>query len=190
MDGRFDTDKSYLFTASTAGGSSGYQTVTNGTRVPLLTVRLAPSVDFGIPGFYGVRNLINRSALTLESIGLSTDGNFSIDVRINAESTALSNIANWRRSPNGSISQYVDHSITPATFTGGDVVTAFFAEDGAGRFVNTRFEIATIRELGNSILGGPGVYPDGPDTLTIFATNISGQSRRIAARLTWTESQG
>jgi hypothetical protein len=190
MDGRFDTDKSYLFTASTAGGSSGYQTVTNGSRVPLLTLRLAPSVDFGIPGFYGVRNLINRSALTLESIGLSTDGNFSIDVRINAESPALSNIANWRRSPNGSISQYIDHSITAATFTGGDVVTAFFAEDGAGRFVNTRFEIATIRELGKSILGGPGVYPDGPDTLTIFATNISGQNRRIAARLTWTESQG
>jgi len=190
MDGRFDTDKSYLFTASTAGGSSGYQTVTNGSRVPLLTLRLAPSVDFGIPGFYGVRNLINRSALTLESIGLSTDGNFSIDVRINAESSVFSNNANWRRSPNGSISQYIDHSITAATFTGGDVVTAFFAEDGAGRFVNTRFEIATIRELGNSILGGPGVYPDGPDTLTIFATNISGQSRRIAARVTWTESQG
>ena len=190
MDGRFDIDKSYLFTASTVGGTSGYQSVSNGVRVPLLTLRLAPSVDFGIPGFYGIRNLINRSALTLDSIGLSTDGNFSIEVRINAEASALATNANWRRAPNGSIAQFMDHSITAATFGGGDVVTAFFAEDGQGRFVNTRFEIATIRELGNSILGGPGVYPDGPDTLTVFATNISGTTRRIAARVTWTESQG
>lgn len=190
MDGRFDIDKSYLFTASTIGGTSGYQTVSNGSRVPLLTVRLAPSVDFGIPGFYGIRNLINRSALTLDSIGLSTDGNFSIEVRINSEATALANNANWRRAPNGSIAQFQDHSLTAATFSGGDVVTAFFAEDGQGRFVNTRLEISTIRELGNSILGGPGVYPDGPDTLTVFATNISGTSRRIAGRVTWTESQG
>lgn len=190
MDGRFDSDKSYLFTASTVGGTSGYTSVANGSTIPLLTIRLSPTVDFGIPGFYGVRNLINRSSLTLESIGLSTDGNFSIEARINAESTALSNNANWRRAPNGSIAQYQDHSITGGTFTGGDTVAAFFAEDGSGRFTNTRFEIAAIRELGNSIIGGPGVYPDGPDTLTIFARNVSGTTRRVAARITWTESQG
>jgi len=151
---------------------------------------LAPSVDFGIPGFYGIRNLINRSALTLNSIGISASGNFSIEVRINAESSVLNNTANWRRAPNGSIAQFVDHSISGGTFTGGDVVTAFFAEDGQGRFANTTYPIDIIRELGNSILGGPGVYPDGPDTLTVFATNISGQQRSIAGRVTWTESQG
>lgn len=190
MDGRFDIDKSYLFTASTSVGGLGYQNVNNGQRVALITLRLAPSVDFGIPGLYGIRNLINRSALTLDSIGLSANGNFSIEVRINAESSVLSNNANWRRAPNGSIAQFIDHSITGGTFSGGDVITAFFAEDGQGRFATTNYPITTIRELGNSILGGPGVYPDGPDTLTVFATNISGQTRQIAGRVTWTESQG
>ncbi len=190
MDGRFDVDKAYLFTAQTAQGVGGYQFVGNNVRVALITLRLAPSVDFGIPGFYGVRNLINRSSLSLDSIGLSANGNFAIEVRINAESNVLNNTANWRRAPNGSIAQYIDHSFTGGAFSGGDVITAFFAEDGQGRFANTTYPITTIRELGNSILGGPGIYPDGPDTLTVFATNISGQTRAISGRVTWTESQG
>ena len=67
MDGSFDKDKSYLFTAATASSVS----VASGDTKALVSVRLAPSVDYGIPGFYGVRNLINRSALALDSIGLS-----------------------------------------------------------------------------------------------------------------------
>jgi hypothetical protein len=44
--------------------------------------------------------------------------------------------------------------------------------------------------LGNSILGGPNVYPDGPDILTLYVFNRTGTTRNAFGRITWTESQG
>ena len=186
MDGEFNTDKSYLFTASTASSVS----VASGATAALVSVRLAPSVDYGIPGFYGVRNLINRSALALESIGLSVQGNFSVEVKINPESTIYQTTTNWLRPTNGSIAQYMDRSSVTGTFTGGDVVASFFADEGSNRFANSTYPITAIRELGNSILGGPNVYPDGPDVLTLFVKNNSGQTRQAYGRITWQEAQG
>ena len=186
MDGSFDEDKSYLFTAKNANR----RLINNGVRLPLVTIRLAPSVDYGIPGFYSVRNLINRSALKLESVGVACSGSFDIEIVLNTESTIFSNNSNWTAAPNGSIAQYVDHSVvTTGTFTGGDVVGAFIPEQGSGKFATSTFQISQIRELGNSILGGPGVFPDGPDIMTIFATARSNNSS-IQARFSWSESQG
>ena len=188
MDGTFDTDKSYLFTAPTSNSIS----VPSGSRYALISIRLAPSVDYGIPGFYGIRNLINRSELVLDSIGLSVNGNFSVEVRINPENTLFTTNTNWTKAPNGSIAQYMDHSISgQGTFnTLGDTVAAFFAEEGTNRFANSTYTLDSIRGLGNSILGGPGVYPDGPDVLTLFVVNRSGATRNAFGRITWTESQG
>jgi len=186
MDGEFNTDKSYLFTAQTASSVS----VNAGDTKALVSVRLAPSVDYGIPGFYGVRNLINRSALALESIGLSVQGNFSVEVKINPESTIYNTNTNWLRPTNGSIAQYMDHSSVTGTFTGGDVVASFFADEGSNRYANSTYPITAIRELGNSILGGPNVYPDGPDVLTLFVKNNSNQTRQAYGRITWQEAQG
>lgn len=186
MDGRFDEDKSYLFTAK----NSNRRIISNGTRLPLVTIRLAPSVDYGIPGFYGIRNLINRSALKLESVGVLCTGQFDIEVVLNCESTVFQNQSNWQAAPNGSIAQYIDHSIiTGGTFNGGDVVAAFLPDEGSGRYSSTTFNINSIRELGNSIIGGPNVFPDGPDVMTIFATSRSNNAS-IQARFSWSESQG
>lgn len=188
MDGRFDTDKSYLFTAPTSNGIS----VANGQSVALISIRLSPSVDYGIPGFYGIRNLINRSELILDSIGLSVNGNFSVEVKINPENTLYTSDANWSKAPNGSIAQYMDHSVRgQGTFsTTGDTIAAFFGDEGTNRFANSTYQIDAIRGLGNSILGGPGVYPDGPDVLTLFVTNRTGSTRTAYGRITWTEAQG
>lgn len=188
MDGTFDNDKSYLFTAPTAASVS----VINNARNALISIRLAPSVDYGIPGFYGVRNLINRSELILDSIGLSVNGNFAVEIRINPENTLFSNDANWSRAPNGSIAQYMDHSsVGQGTFTTlGDTIGAFFGDEGSNRYANSTYKIDAIRGLGNSILGGPGVYPNGPDVLTLFVINRSGATRNAFGRITWTEAQG
>ena len=187
MDGRFDVDKSYIFTAA----NQSTRSVSSGSRLPLISIRLAPSVDYGIPGFFGVRNLINRSALSLDSIGLAARGIFTYEVVINSESDVFSVNNNWRRAPNGSIAQYIDHSLTTGgSFNSGDVVFAGFSDEGSGRFSTTQVNIAALRELGNSILGGPGVYPDGPDVLTLYVTNNSGSTRTIFGRISWQESQG
>ena len=186
MDGAFDEDKSYLFTAK----NENRRIVQNGQRLPLVSIRLAPSVDYGIPGFYSIRNLINRSALKLESVGVACSGSFDIEIVLNTESSIYENNSNWSPAPNGSIAQYVDHSVvTSGSFEGGDVVGAFIPEQGSGKFATSTFQISQIRELGNSILGGPGVFPDGPDIMTIFATARSNNSS-IQARFSWSESQG
>jgi hypothetical protein len=190
MDGRFDEDKSYLFTAASLANIN----VPAGAERPIVSVRLAPSVDNGIGREFGVRNLINRSALTLKNLGIAAAGVFQISVRINSETTVFTTTANWQPTGNGSISQYVDHSvgglITPAP-TGGDNVFSFFAEDsGSTRFAITSTDVQVIRELGNSVLGGNNIYPDGPDILTIFARNLGSTSANVRARVSWTEAQG
>lgn len=190
MDGRFDEDKSYLFTAASANNVN----IGAGQEIPIVSIRLAPSVDNGIGREFGVRNLINRSAMTLKNIGIAAAGVFQITVKINAETTLFTTTANWRVVGNGSIGQYLDHSLTgvnPAPVAG-DSVFSFFAEDSgtAGRFAITSTDVQIIRELGNSILGGNNIYPDGPDILTVFARNLGGSSANIRARVSWTESQG
>jgi len=57
-----------------------------------------------------------------------------------------------------------------------------------------------VRDIGNSILGGgnsltvpstnANVYPDGPDMITVVATNVTAvTTNSINARISWTEAQ-
>ena len=56
-------------------------------------------------------------------------------------------------------------------------------------------DLTKLRDLGNSILGGggqfsdSGIFPDGPDTLTIVVTNLSATQAAFSGRLSWTEAQ-
>ena len=185
MDGKFDVDKSYLFTAANSAG----KTITAGNEEALLTIRLAPSVDYGIPGFYGVRNLVNRSLLTLKNIGVVSTGQFKLTVRINGDSTLFETDSNWDPAGNGSISQYIDHTGSTEVI-GGDTIGIFLTDEGGTRSTSSTFDISEIRNLSNSVLGGPNSFPDGPDTLTIFAKNEGNAAGDIQARITWTEAQG
>jgi hypothetical protein len=188
MDGRFDEDKSYLFTGNNRDGIN----VGVGQTLPIVSIRLAPSVDNGIGRAFGVRNLINRSAIILQEIGVITTGVFEITVKINSETSLFTNESNWQPVGNGSISQYLDHSTVGTTPLpdAGDTVLTFFTEQGDARFSTTERSISQIRELGNSILGGNNIYPDGPDVLTILARNLDSRTRAIYSRISWTESQG
>jgi hypothetical protein len=55
--------------------------------------------------------------------------------------------------------------------------------------------LADLATLGNSIIGGDDIFPNGPDLLTIGATIIDSSSisatssASITGRITWTESQ-
>ena len=190
MDGLFDKDKSYLFTAASFGNVNFNNTV---QEKPIIAIRLSPSADYGIPRDFGVRSLINRSAITLQNIGLYTRGTgYIITLKINCTSTNFNNSTIWRTVGNGSLAQYQDFSLNGGSVTGGDIVFSFFADEGTNRFAVTDKSIDFIRDLGNSILGGARVYPDGPDILTVFATPTSQVSSLadVRARFSWTESQG
>ena len=59
----------------------------------------------------------------------------------------------------------------------------------------TDFDISQIIDLGNSILGGDGTFPNGSDILTIALIPIDTSEinrntpLRVSGRITWTESQ-
>lgn len=198
MDGGFTVDKSYLFTAATLSAVS----VPAGIEVPLLSIRMGPSADYGIPSSFGIRNNVNRGQLVLDSVGLAAVGSLQAIIRINPTTNVFTQrLSGWTNVGAGSLAQYFDHTVQESDtfsstlkprYTGGDVAGAFFCDEGVGRFAITTKDITAIRELGNSILGGDNTHPDGPDVLTISVRNIGttvGATSAIA-RLSWTEAQG
>jgi hypothetical protein len=89
MDGRFDDDANYTFTA----GMQKNLSIPNGVSRPLVAVRLAPSVDNAVAKNFGSRELINRMQMKLASMGVSTNGQFLIRGILNPTSITYTNHA-------------------------------------------------------------------------------------------------
>jgi hypothetical protein len=195
MDGRFDDDKSLVFTY----GQTGVTTVTAGSTRALFSIRVAPSVDNGISAQFGQRELINRMQLTLRSLDITTstlNANLLVQAFLNASASTATTwtnaVGNIVGRVNSSLAQIADYSgIITTTVSGGEVTAGFFVGSGANSI-----DLSQVRDLGNSILGGGGatsntqIYPDGPDTLTIVVTNLSTTApANVFGRLSWTEAQ-
>jgi len=163
--------------------------------IPLLSIRLAPSVDSSITGSVGQREIINRMQLNLQSVGVQVTHETEISLIINPElsTDAFANVD----SP--SLCQLVRHN-SNETLSGGQKILAFRAAggpiEGTRRLAAaTAYDLSELSALGNSILGGDGVYPNGPDLLTLVAevidsTGVSSANPYSAtARVTWKESQ-
>jgi hypothetical protein len=188
-------------TASQSFGSSS-------TPRPLVSIRIAPSVDNGLGRNYGIREIVNHMQLNLSSIGILSSGQFLIQGFLNPATMVGVSIPNdWEttRIPGGSLAQVIYHegSGVPGTtianptntVTGGDQVFAFYTENSGGDNLSvTSFDLSKVRDLGTSILSGNGNqtapgYPNGPDILTIVATNLGATTGNITCRLSWTEAQ-
>jgi len=188
MDGRYDDDKSLVFTYGTTGSIA----VAAGATNALLSIRVAPSVDNGIGGVFGSRELINRMQLILRALDVTTstaNSNLLITAVLNG---TVSTGQNWNR-PAGaasSLAQVADYSTTTTTISGGEITGGFFVN------TTTSIDLSAVRDLGNSILGGgsgatsvTNIYPDGPDVLTIMVRNLGAASSTVFGRLSWTEAQ-
>ena len=187
MDGRFDTDKSYVFTTPRSTAA----VVNPNSTSPILSIRVAPSVDNAFARNFGIRNVVNRMQLVLSSIGIFNRGPFLITVRLNAASPVFTP-ANWAANSvgSGSLAQVIYHN-PGDVLTGGDILVAFYASaSGGSNFTTTTFDLDKVKDLGHSVVAGDGVYPDGPDVLTITANNLdSTVANVIFGRLSWTEAQ-
>ena len=191
MDGKFEDDKAYLFTV--ASGSSGSDTISipqtlAGTAVPILSIRLAPSVDSSLVGPIGERDLVNRMILKMNSCGLVVGNTNSkpASVRLILNGN-LSQSAYFTNYGAPSLCQIIKHTGASAdTVTGGIAIFEFRAA------VNSPVaqDLGELVEMGNSILGGDYVFPNGPDilTLAVVPTDTAAPTT-VTARLTWTESQ-
>ena len=190
MDGRYDDDKSLVFTA---GNPSFLSNFTN-TPTALLSLRSCPSVDNGVGGVLGTKEVINRMQLTLRSLGVVTNGSFFIRLVLNPR--FVTNAPSFTNLGGSSLSQ-VEYHATNTQVTGGETIFAFFSDQGGGglNYSTTTSDLSLVRDIGNSILGGgttnnldltsatsrgyAGVYPDGPDIVTIVCQNVLTPARNV-----------
>jgi len=194
MDGRFDDDKSLVFTY----GQNAFTNITPGlaNQKALFSIRVAPSVDNGIAAAFGARELINRMQLVLRTLDLTTKttgANFLVKAYLNgipSSATAWTNaVGNVTGRQNSSLAQIADYAAGTTTLSGGEITAGFFVTG------TSSIDLDKVRDLGNCILGGGGanantqIYPDGPDVLTIVVENVGSSAVDVLARLSWTEAQ-
>ena len=177
-------------TAFSVGAPSGGENLIP-TDIPLVSIRLAPSVDSSITGGLGEREIINRMQLALDSVGILTTHETEINLILNPNLS----VDTFQNVDEPSLCQLVRHE-QDDTISGGSVILSFRASgSGAGGTNSTNFDLSRISSLGNSILGGDGIYPNGPDLLTVVANVVDSTSvdlnnpYQISARITWQESQ-
>jgi hypothetical protein len=192
MDGRFDDDKSLIFTY----GQRQIVTVPVNDSRALFSIRLGPSVDNGTIAEFGAREVVNRMQLVLRSLGVTAraDGaRLLIRAILNGvpatTQTWTDATGNVGGQANSSLAQIADYSSRDIPIFGGETIAGFFVQG------TQTLDLTTLRDLGNSILGGgvsrvdQEIYPDGPDVLTIVATNIGTANADILGRVSWTEAQ-
>jgi hypothetical protein len=198
MDGRFDDDKSLLFTY----GQSIATNIPTGQTRALFSIRIAPSVDNGLPAAFGARELTNRMQLVLRQLGVATNqtvsgSNINLLVRANLNGVPSGSapvlwtnaVSGSTTAVNSSLAQIADYGGQNYQVVGGETTAGFFV-DGTGTS-----DLSLVRDLGNSILGGGGltsnteIYPDGPDVLTFTAQNVGLNTVNVFGRLGWTEAQ-
>jgi len=193
MDGRFDDDKSLVFTYGQRTATS----LTAGQTKALMAIRVAPSVDNGIAAAFGAREIVNRMQLTLRALDVTTttaNANLLVTAILNgtiSSGTTWTNaVGNAASAVNSSLAQIADFAGGTTTVSGGETTAGFFVGTGANSV-----DLGQVRDLGNAILGGGGsaantnVYPDGPDVLTVQVTNLGSSTVSVFSRLSWTEAQ-
>jgi len=190
MDGRYDDDKSFVFSTPSTASISVAAGVTNA----VISLRLAPSVDSGIPGVLGQREVINTMQLTLRQLDILTNGIFLVKLVLNGTVDAGDT---WQSAGAPSLAQVCYHTAGKSV-RGGDLIYAFFVNnDGGGTIYSaTQQDLNLVRDLGNSVNGGgttlaagQQVFPDGPDVVTIVVTSLNTNARNLQSRISWTEAQ-
>ena len=202
MDGRYDDDKSLIFVY----GENSLANVAPGANCALMTVRISPSVDSGVPGLFGQREITNRMQMILRQVEVLVSGSFIVSLVLNGNIAAGTNntsgtatAGTYQRVATGtsSLTQVADH-LANVNVIGGESMFGFYAVNtaGAGNFSVYTQDLSLVRDIGNSILGGAvtgnpqlNIYPDGPDTVTVVAQNIGNSFANVSARLSWSEAQ-
>jgi hypothetical protein len=162
--------------------------------IPLVSIRLGPAVDNGFVGKIGIRDIINRMQLALAQVGIVTTHDINVKLLLNPN---LDNIEfDGVRKP--SLSQLIRHNKGDVVSQGVEIFN-FRVSGNSTRVASiandASQQLGDVFELGNSILGGDGTFPDGPDILTVAIepTDTSAVTDatpfRASASITWTESQ-
>jgi hypothetical protein len=193
MDGGFDEDRGYIFNFQRV---SMNLTTTNQTA---FMIRLAPSVKNSQVGELGAKDLLNRSQLLLNAIGIAISGGNNVGAVLveGVLNPKNFNTAGWRALNVESLGGQPSFSQVANTFTftagsfalPGEQVFAFSgpSANGAGS-VNDRLDLTALKELTGAPLGGDRTYPDGSDILAVNVRLTSGTAQGHVL-LRWSEAQ-
>ena len=165
-------------------------------EVPLISIRLAPSVDNNLTGALGERDIINRMQLQLKQFGITLSHDCNVDLILNGGNSNLT----YENVASPSLSELIKHKAGDRIIGGTKIFSLRASggtENAAGKRLSntTDFDLSQITDLGNSILGGDGTFPNGPDVLTIAIVPIDTSEINadtpltVSSRITWTESQ-
>ena len=152
---------------------------------PLISIRLAPSVDSGLTGSIGQKEIINRMILSLNNAGVTTNKDLTAFFILNGLPSKL----DYTNVQTPALSQLISHDT-------GDIVqqgTVVFSQSVSTGSLN--IDLTALIDMGNSILGGDSVFPAGPDLMTLAiqakdTSDISSASPFIVSgKLSWKESQ-
>jgi hypothetical protein len=200
MDGGYDEDNSIAFAYTKQGSST---TLAIGTSIAVLSIRLAPSVDNGIVGAFGNREVVNRMQLKTRSLGIATATSVQVIGLLNPQflpsgggSVRPVLPGDWNTTSVvgaigvASLAQIIDHTGNATLVTGGEQIFGFVTGNSADNY-----DISAVRDLGTSIISGDGSnktpgFPVGPDVLTIVLRNATPSIAVVSnIRLSWTEAQ-
>lgn len=164
--------------------------------IPLVSLRVAPSVDSSITGSLGIRELVNHMQLRLKSVDILTTNDTELRVVLNS----FIDNRNFASASAPSLSQYIAHN-KGDTIQDGTILFSYRVPGGVydsslkRTSTVTSYDISGLGYLGNSIQGGDSIFPDGPDVLTLVAVCLDpgGVSATtpytVSARVTWAEAQ-
>jgi hypothetical protein len=188
-DGEFDQDRGYIFNYQRTAVAIGTTTTT------MFLIRLAPSVSNSAIGDLGSKDLLNRSQLLLNAVGIqtysaaSTPGSIVVEGVLNPKNFSSATWSSLNLESQGgqpSLAQVATSvTYTSGTFAiPGEQVFAFAATANS----DSRLELTELKELTNSPFGGVGAYPNGPDILAINVRITSGTAVATTL-LRWGEAQ-
>jgi hypothetical protein len=188
-DGTFDQDRGYIFNYQRSAVAITTTTTT------MFLIRLAPSVSNSAVGDLGAKDLLNRSQLLLNAVGIqtysgaSTPGSVIVEGVLNPKNFASATWSSLNLESQGgqpSLAQVATSvTYTSGTFAiPGEQVFAFSATPNA----DDRLDLTELKELTNSPFGGIGAYPNGPDILAINVRIVSGTATATTL-LRWGEAQ-
>jgi len=182
-------------TLTIPGGLPIYQL----TPIPVLSIRLSPSADSSVTGALGARDLVTRMQLVMKACDATVTHETQVQIFLNCDFSYVA----WTPLYSPSLAQYYKHQVGD-TIRYGIQLISFRAAGGnlgtassnVARSVNTTtLALDTLAILSNSIYGGDGVFPNGPDTITVCMTPIDTSTisatapYQCATRLSWIETQ-
>lgn len=195
--------------AATDGGASGYMLINKapvsalGTTIqvggdtnvvpsyiPIMSLRLCPSIRSGNQAPLGEGEVINRIQLCLRKITVSNTHHCDMLLLLNPMSVSTS--ASWQAADRPSFAQVLRHAREDRIALDGIVLQRFYVAPG-----NTTVTrgLEDLIPLGNSINAGENIFPDGPDVVTIVAfvrdaNNVMlHRPFSVSAQMEWSESE-